>query len=341
MIIKVFNQGSCDGSRHINYLLSEESHQGYQPEVIFGDASIVKAAVKATRTKHRYTAGVISFKRGEDLTELQQQQLISDFKAAFAPFDDPARTSFLFVRHRDKDRLELHWVVAKQDMKTGRSWSIFVPGKANLLLYESFTRLQNYKYGFSQVDGKAMSVQDLTFYTKIFSDLHRKRKDYFSKRYDSPPHNNKKRRQGNEHKLRPTDHPHRGSHQKDVGIRKLFELHGASLVSNGKSLSGGPQGTNNPCPGAGQIATRDGHAQSQHEHAHHKGEIPVWKPERGRLNTSTHGTSSSLTIEDQLFKLGLALNDCERHEAPAIIERINYLKGLREQEQHRRPPKPR
>ena len=88
MIIKVFNQGSCDGSRHISYLLSEESHEGYRPEVIFGDAAITKAAVKATKTKHRYTAGVISFKQGEDLTELQQQQLIADFKKAFAPFDD-------------------------------------------------------------------------------------------------------------------------------------------------------------------------------------------------------------------------------------------------------------
>ena len=85
MIIKVFNQGSCDGSRHISYLLSEESHEGYRPEVIFGDAAITKAAVKATKTKHRYTAGVISFKQGEDLTELQQQQLIADFKKAFAP----------------------------------------------------------------------------------------------------------------------------------------------------------------------------------------------------------------------------------------------------------------
>ena len=91
MIIKVFNQGSCDGSRHISYLLSEESHEGYRPEVIFGDAAITKAAVQATKTKHRYTAGVISFKQGEDLTELQQQQLIADFKTAFAPFDDPDR----------------------------------------------------------------------------------------------------------------------------------------------------------------------------------------------------------------------------------------------------------
>ena len=341
MIIKVFNQGSCDGSRHISYLLSEESHEGYRPEVIFGDAAITKAAVKATRTKHRYTAGVISFKQGEDLTELQQQQLIADFKTAFAPFDDPARTNFLFVRHRDKDRLELHWVVAKKDMKTGKSWSIFVPGKANLLLYESFTRLQNYKFGFSQVDGKQMTVQDLSFYTKLFSDLHQKRKDYFISRYDpTPRQNNKKRRHGNELNLRPKHHSHRGTHQEDVGIRKFPQWHGPTTVNNGKVLSGHPSGTKHPCSSAEQAASRSGPTQNQHEQTQYQEQVGIGKPGRGRLISTTNGTSSSLTIEDQLYKLGLALNECERHEAPAIIERINQLRGMREQEQHRKLPKP-
>lgn len=40
MIIKVFNQGSCDGSRHISYLLSEESHEGYRPEVVTGTCKL-------------------------------------------------------------------------------------------------------------------------------------------------------------------------------------------------------------------------------------------------------------------------------------------------------------
>lgn len=341
MIIKIFNQGSSDGSRHTDYLLNEDSHAGHRPEVLCGDVAITKAVMKSTTRKLKYTAGVISFKQGENLTELQQLTLIEDFKAAFAPFDDPARANFLFVRHRDKNRLELHWVVAKQDLKTGRSWSIFVPGKANLLLYEAFTRLQNYKYGFEQVDGKHMSVNDLTFYTRLFTDLHNKRKDYFAARYNTI--RTKKRRHNHVTALRPAGPTHRSPYQENGGIRKLTELYRTSFGSQRARGHAAHEGANKYASnththheGAGKLESQC--EQSSHPFRQWESELSNWR-ETGKQQHATTFTSPSLNTEDELRMLGIALTNCEKHEAPSIIERINYLKGVREREQYK-PPRP-
>lgn len=344
MIIKVFNQGSSNGSRHIDYLLNVDSHVGHHPEIVCGDAALTKAVIKSTDRKLKYTAGVISFKKGEDLSELQQLKLIEEFKTAFAPFDDPARTSFLFVRHRDKDRLELHWIVAKQDLKTGRSWSIFVPGKANLLLYESFARLQNYKHGFSQVDGRQMSVNDLAFYTKLFTDLRNKRRDYFSARYNAT-NKSKKRSRNHVTTLRPARPTHRGTHQEDGGIRKLTELYRSSFSAPRTRGIATDQRADKDVSNTHTHHERIGLLESQRQQTSSSdrqwgAEYSNWGQSRKQQHTTAF-TSSSLNTEDELRMLGIALSNCEQHEALGIIERINYLKGVREREQYKNLPKPR
>lgn len=339
MIIKIFNQGSSDGSRHIDYLLDEGSHAGYKPEVVQGNPELTKAILRSmSNRKNRYTAGVISFKEGEQLNEGQQRELMADFKRAFAPFDDDSRSNFLFVRHYDKGRLELHWVTPRQDLQTGRSWSIFVPGKANALFYESFVRLQNYRYGFQQVDGKEMMAQDIAFYSKTFHDLHEKRESYLLNRYSKitiKNHNNKRR---NLNGLRKSNgHGHRPTHQKDVGIRNIIEHHKSSLDFVGANHRGSHPNTNDGATSYHLIANRN-------EEISHSNQCHVYSSnftEWGKQFRQSKNQNSALSIDDEILALAIQLNSCEHHEAPALIARINYLQGVREHGIPKGKPKPR
>lgn len=339
MIIKVFNQGTSDGSRHIDYLLDESSHQGHKPEVMEGNPELTKAILRSmSNRKTRYTAGVLSFKNGENLSESQQRELIADFKNAFAPFDDESRSNFLFVRHYDKGRLEIHWVSARQDLKTGLAWNIFVPGRANTLFYESFVRLQNYRYGFQQVDGKTMTTQDIAFYSKTFSDLHQKRKAYMASRYDKPRnHKNNNTRRTRYATTKPNRASDGPAHQENFRAGKLIELIrpqvGTDRANHLRGDQSSKHGATNDYP-AQNGATKNADWVKDYLNSSNSTE---W---RGREQFGKSKINNpALSIEDEIYAVALELNTCEKHEIPALIARLNYLKGVKEHCIPREKPK--
>jgi Relaxase/Mobilisation nuclease domain len=162
MIIKMFNQGKNSGAMATNYLLSEAKHEGFKPQILFGDKEITKQIIANTDRKQKYISGVISFKEGEDLTKEQKFELINQFQKTFAPFKNQDRINFLWVEHRDKGRLEMHFLCPKTDLKTGKAYNISPPGKKNQSFYNHFVRLQNAKYGFEQIDKKPISANSLS-----------------------------------------------------------------------------------------------------------------------------------------------------------------------------------
>ena len=339
MIIKIFNQGSSDGSRHIDYLLNEESHAGYKPEILEGNPELTKTILRSmSNRKNRYTAGVISFREGEQLNESQQRKLIADFKSAFAPFDDDSRSNFLFVRHHDKGRLELHWITPKQDLKTGKAWSIFVPGKANALFYESFVRLQNFRYGFKQVDSKHMKAQDIAFFTKTFNDLYEKRKSYMLNRYSKHTtinHSNKRRKINGIRKS--NGYGHRPTYKENVGIRNLIEHHKSSLVfvraNNGRSY----ENSNVGATSHNIFTNRNEDASNRNQGNVNSSSLTEWRGKQfGRKPIQTQ----ALSIDEEILALAIQLNSCEHHEAPALVARINFLQGVREHGLPKGKPKP-
>ncbi|HAD79255.1 MAG TPA: hypothetical protein DCF99_07430 [Flavobacteriaceae bacterium] len=154
MIISIFNQGKGQAGPIIDYLFNEEKHKNFKPQLMSGNPAITKEVVASISRKHKYTTGVISFKEGESLTEAQQHALINEFENTFAPFQDPARSNFLWVRHMDKNRLELHFVHCMIDLKSGLQFNISPSGKVNQDFYKKFQSKKNYEFGFKQVGKK-------------------------------------------------------------------------------------------------------------------------------------------------------------------------------------------
>ncbi|MBV5292434.1 MAG: hypothetical protein JZU58_08765 [Curvibacter lanceolatus] len=207
MIIKIFKQGTKDGTDHINYLFNEEKHEGYKPQVVKGLRFLTKSICNSITNKNKFVSGVLSFDEGQNLTEEKQLRLIEMFETTFAPFEDRTRVNFLWVRHFDKGRLELHFITPRIDLKSKKAFNIHPQNlsktnkkDSNILMFNHFTSIINYMNKWEQVPQcktiknengenekvsyiRPYSEDNFNFSKKLLSDLINKRMSYINKQY--------------------------------------------------------------------------------------------------------------------------------------------------------------
>lgn len=355
MIIRIFDQGQgLGGIGHIDYLLDKEKHQGYEPQVVFGNPEITKSIIgnmPSTR-KYSYVAGVIALKDDEYLTEKQQQRLIHRFMDTFAPVEQKEKINFLFVRHQDKGNLELHFVCPRTLLKPngfGKAFNLHPPGKANLLFFESFTRVENYRLSFDQVDNKQMTSRDVVFYQSVLNDLKNKRAEMLSS-LDLPKKfvsTNRNRRDYG--KQSNAIYGQRTAYKSHLGNGNLFKQSKQPSIFNGAFKQSGVTSTNltyehHHKNAQGFTGLKNSHRQNEcHSYsAFQQIGRASWEEfrkqfngasnrARGRQSSICNSQTQGLDINDELRKLGMALIDCEYYEAPQIQARINQLMKLKEQ----------
>ena len=173
MIIKVFKKVGKSSSRGpISYLLGKDANgKERNPSPVLlnelttseGSKDAVAFLIDSNKRQNKYTSGVISFRDDEKPTAKQIQEVLKDFRKTFLPGLDENRAPVLWVMHREKGNVELHFVVAKQDAKTGKALNIAPPGPASQKLFEDFQKIQNNKLGFKQVVPSLLKAQFLNF----------------------------------------------------------------------------------------------------------------------------------------------------------------------------------
>jgi len=199
MIIKIFSQGQNSGTEHINYLLSEEKHIGCKPKVMKGNAFITEMITNSITNKNKYVSGVLSFDNGQYIDEAKQLQMIDMFESFVAPFENKERVNFLWVKHEDKGRLELHFITPRIDLESGKAFNIHPeiksalgnPNKktdSNVLFYKHITAIFNHMNGFNQVSkkgtiSKPYTESNFNFSLKLTKDLKEKRAIYIKNQY--------------------------------------------------------------------------------------------------------------------------------------------------------------
>ena len=120
MLIKFFAQGQGAGRGAVEYCtrhddpISREPRQP-APEVMRGDPVLTIALIDgpASRFKHHYTSGVISFAKEDAPTKAEQEELIDSFEATAFSGLSPEQYNILWVKHTHCDRVELHFVVPR------------------------------------------------------------------------------------------------------------------------------------------------------------------------------------------------------------------------------------
>lgn len=173
MIIKIFKQVGKSSSRGpISYLLGKDADGKVRnPAPVLlndlttseGSKDAVAFLIDSNQRQNKYTSGVIAFRDDEKPTARQIQEILKDFRKTFLLGLDENRAPVLWVMHRDKGNVELHFVVAKQDAKTGKALNIAPPGPASEKLFEDFQKIQNDKLGFKQVVPSLLKAQFLNF----------------------------------------------------------------------------------------------------------------------------------------------------------------------------------
>lgn len=158
MLIKVFadKKGRTSATGAVNYVLSDKDHTGKlrdeKPKILRGSVEVTKQLDELTKNYSSQSAhGVISFRKGETLTDKQKEKLLDDFEKTFLG-NMRNRVNCLFVEHTDKDkRLEIHFIINKVDLGAvkKRAYNPFPPGY--IPLKEAFVSLKNDEFGFEQI----------------------------------------------------------------------------------------------------------------------------------------------------------------------------------------------
>ena len=153
MFCKVFARGGGRASG-IDYLLAERDANKKlrtpPAELLRGDPERIKQVIANLNFSRNYTSGVLSFTETvNELTRDNLQKIVDEFEEMIkAGFDDPGRIDMLWVLHQDKDRAELHWVVANVDLETSKRFQPYYH-KVDLPRFRAWERLTNATYGLT------------------------------------------------------------------------------------------------------------------------------------------------------------------------------------------------
>lgn len=118
MIVKFHARGVGRGSGPIDYLLGpQRDREGATLDR--GDPSLIKALIDSSPYAKKYTSGVLSFQEA-DLPREDKDKLMDSFERALLPGLDRDQYACLWVEHRDKERLELNFVIPNIELLSGK-----------------------------------------------------------------------------------------------------------------------------------------------------------------------------------------------------------------------------
>lgn len=177
MLTKIFPTGQGNGYGPVDYLCSTNPFgrgaRSQAPKVLGGNPSLIMRQIDAIPFKHKYTSGVHSFAPEDAPTDDQIREVMdATEELAFAGLPLSSR-SILWVKHEHAGRRELHFLIPRQEVNTGKSFNAFPPGWQKK--YDHLRDKFNYKYGWARPDdpGRARHWQP-GINAKILADAKRR-----------------------------------------------------------------------------------------------------------------------------------------------------------------------
>lgn len=150
--MKVFPHGIGGGEGPTNYLVRMDYHgrEEKPPHVLRGDVDMTRDLINALGNKWKFTAGVLSWHPDDKVTPEQEEKVMDDFeKLAFAGLD-PDKRNILWVRHSHAGHHELHFVIPRVELSTGKAFNPCPPGWQRQ--FDVFRDLHNLREGWARPD---------------------------------------------------------------------------------------------------------------------------------------------------------------------------------------------
>ena len=125
-----------------------------------------RALIDSLDTTWRFTAGVLSWHPEDTVTPEQEQRVMDDFEAvAFAGLEED-QLAILWVRHSHAGHHELHFVIPRVELSSGRAFNPCPPGWQKD--FDVFRDLHNIREGWARPD----DPQRARLCTPDHADLH-------------------------------------------------------------------------------------------------------------------------------------------------------------------------
>lgn len=155
MIVKFFKYGKNTNNpvkatkQAVGYLFSEldasKTPRSVKPVTVRGNPESFSDVVAYGNHAGRYTSGVLSFAES-DLDAEAQEKIIDDFEKTLLPGLEPDQYSSLWVRHRDKGRLELHFMFSGEELHTNKRLNAYYH-RADITRIDAWKDAINVEYG--------------------------------------------------------------------------------------------------------------------------------------------------------------------------------------------------
>ncbi len=171
MYMKVFPHGQGGGDGPTHYLVRPDypGRAELPPEVLRGDVETTRDLIDSLDTKWKFTAGVLSWHPDDAVTPEQERRVMDDFEdMAFAGLE-PDQRNILWVRHSHAGHHELHFVIPRVELSSGKALNPCPPGWQKH--FDVFRDLHNHREGWARPDDPARA----RLHTPEHVDLHNAR----------------------------------------------------------------------------------------------------------------------------------------------------------------------
>ena len=167
--MKVFSHGTGTGNAAIHYLIRTDypGREKKSPEVVRGDPDVVLTIINSLDTKWKFTSGALSWHPDDIVSPQQEDKVIEDFeRIAFAGLDRDAY-SILWVRHGHAGHHELHFIIPRVELTTGKAFNPCPPGWQKD--FDVFRDLYNFRENWARPDDPARRRLHKPEHVEIFN----------------------------------------------------------------------------------------------------------------------------------------------------------------------------
>ena len=142
MLLKFFNHGKGSISTAINYLINAGDIEN--KKVIRGNSSLTQSIANSINCTNIYKSGVLSFEES-DISVDTKEDIMNLFENTIFAGIDADDKNILWVQHKDKDRLELHFLIPRVHLGTHKAFNPYYHD-IDLERVDTFKNYVNLKY---------------------------------------------------------------------------------------------------------------------------------------------------------------------------------------------------
>jgi hypothetical protein len=160
MLMKVFPHGMGEGDKPTRYLVRMDypGREENPPEVLRGDPAMTRALIDSIDRRWKFTSGVLAWHPDDKVSPGKEEEVMDAFeRVAFAGLEADQR-NVLWVRHSHSGHHELHFVIPRLELSSGKDFNACPPGWQKD--FDVFRDLFNWREQWARPDDPARAREN-------------------------------------------------------------------------------------------------------------------------------------------------------------------------------------